>query len=245
MTSSECMTKYKQRAGLDLKDGLAGVSVCRFCGAPREFVTRELSQGLAGLMGFPLGYPLECKCVSKLYEEARKQELIERDGHSYYRRVKDARIPERYRYAETKRALENLYLCGAAGVGKTQTACALLLKALNNGMTALFVTMGWLSGISFEDREIWFERMRKVDVLCIDDLGKAETGEWVNALAFRAIDERYNTKKMLIVTSNYEPSELAVKLMAHSDQRTAQATVSRICEMCHQVPLNGVDRRIA
>lgn len=243
MNATECMTSYKRRAALDLKDGLDGVATCRFCGAPREYVTPELSQGFAEVIGISIGYPLECECVAALHAEAVRLAFIERDEHTYSRRIEESRIPLRYCCAETKRPLENVYLYGNAGVGKTQTACALLLKAIDSGMTALFITLGFLAAASFDDREMWFDKMRKVDVLCIDDLGKAETSEWVNALAFRAIDERYNTKKMLIVTSNFSPSELAVKLEAHSDTQTAQATVSRLREMCHRVQMGGKDRR--
>ena len=114
-----------------------------------------------------------------------------------------------------------------------------------HSQTALYATMGKLGGSSFDERENLFAKMRRVDVLCIDDLGKAETSEWANALAFRAIDERYGTGKTIIVTSNYNPNDLAAALARKSDVVTARAIVSRICGMTRRVEMEGRDRRLA
>lgn len=237
--SQSTYSRYQRMAKADMEDGLKRKPTCRFCGAVREYVTQDIGIGL------PVGYPLECDCVTRVYAEYQDQLRMERGDAGYERRVRESGIPALFIDAKTDMALESLYLFGKSGTGKTHTACALLMKAIRQGMTALYVTMGELGGSGFDEREGLFAKMRGVDALCIDDLGKAETSEWANALAFRAIDERYGTGKAIIVTSNYSPSELAAALARKSDEATARAIASRICGMTRRVEMEGEDRRLA
>lgn len=237
--SQSTYNRYQRMAKADMEDGLNRKPTCRFCGALREYVTQDIGIGL------PVGYPLECDCVTRVYGEYQDQLRMERGDAGYERRVSESGIPALFIDAKTDMALESLYLFGKSGTGKTHTACALLMKAIRQGMTALYVTMGELGGSGFDEREGLFAKMRRVDALCIDDLGKAETSEWANALAFRAIDERYGTGKAIIVTSNYSPSELAAALARKSDEATARAIASRICGMTRRVEMEGEDRRLA
>ncbi len=237
--SQSTFSRYQRMAAKDMEDGLKGRPTCRFCGAVREYVTQDIGIGL------PVGYPLECDCVTRVFSEYQDQLRMERGDAGYDHRVRESGIPALFIDAKTDMQLESLYLFGDPGTGKTHTACALLMKAVRQGMTALYVTMGKLGGSSFDERENLFAKMRRVDVLCIDDLGKAETSEWANALAFRAIDERYGTGKTIIVTSNYNPNDLAAALARKSDVVTARAIVSRICGMTRRVEMEGRDRRLA
>lgn len=237
--SQSTYNRYQRMAKADMEDGLKRKPTCRFCGALREYVTQDIGIGL------PVGYPLECDCVTRVYAEYQDQLRMERGDAGYERRVRESGIPALFIDAKTGMALESLYLFGKSGTGKTHTACALLMKAIRQGMTALYVTMGELGGSGFDERESLFAKMRRVDALCIDDLGKAETSEWANALAFRAIDERYGTGKTIIVTSNYSPNELAAALARKSDEATARAIASRICGMTRRVEMEGEDRRLA
>lgn len=237
--SQSTFSRYQRMAKADMEDGLKGRPTCRFCGAVREYVTQDIGIGL------PVGYPLECDCVTRVFSEYQDQLRMERGDAGYDRRVREGGIPALFIDAKTDMQLESLYLFGDPGTGKTHTACALLMKAVRQGMTALYATMGKLGGSSFDERENLFAKMRRVDVLCIDDLGKAETSEWANALAFRAIDERYGTGKTIIVTSNYNPNDLAAALARKSDVVTARAIVSRICGMTRRVEMEGRDRRLA
>ena len=237
--SQSMFSRYQRMAKADMEDGLRRKPTCRFCGAVREYVTQDVGIGL------PVGYPLECDCVTRVFNEYQDQLRMERGDAGYERRVRESGIPALFIDAKTDMALESLYLFGKSGTGKTNTACALLMRAIRQGMTALYATMGELCGSSFDDRENMLAKMRRVDVLCIDDLGKAETSEWANALAFRAIDERYGTGKTIIVTGNYSPSELADVLARKSDEATARAIASRICGMTRRVEMTGRDRRLA
>ena len=237
--SQSTFNRYQRMAKADMEDGLKGRPTCRFCGAVREYVTQDIGIGL------PVGYPLECDCVTRVFSEYQDQLRMERGDAEYDRRVRESGVPALFNDAKTDMQLESLYLFGDPGTGKTHTACALLMKAVRQGMTALYATMGKLGGSSFDERESLFAKMRRVDVLCIDDLGKAETSEWANALAFRAIDERYGTGKTIIVTSNYNPNDLAAALARKSDVVTARAIVSRICGMTRRVEMEGRDRRLA
>ena len=236
--SQSTFSRYQRMAKADMEDGLGRKPTCRFCGAVREYVTQDVGIGL------PVGYPLECDCVTRVFNEYQDQLRIERGDAGYDHRVRESHVPALFIDAKTDMALEPLYLWGESGTGKTHAACALLMRAMRQGMTALYATTAELDGSGFDEREKLFAKMRGVDVLCIDDLGKAETSEWANALAFRAIDERYGTGKTIIVTSNYNPNDLAAALARKSDVATARAIASRICGMTRRVEMTGKDRRL-
>ena len=132
------------------------------------------------------------------------------------------------------------------GTGKTYAACAVLIKAVKAGLSAMFVSTSDIQDASFERRSDLYAQMRRADVLCIDDLGKAETGDWADSLAFRAVDVRYGTGKTTLVTSNYSKPELARLIERTSSTQNAAAVVSRLAQMCgNDIEMTGRDRRVA
>lgn len=238
MTSQCTLNQYQRMASQQLNDSLSGRQTCRYCGAPIEF-TKE------AIAGIPAGYPLECDCVHKIYIEAKSNESKRMYNSSLASRVSASGIPERYQNATSDMPIKSCYLFGSVGVGKTKEACGILIKALKFGNDAMFVTTSDIQNANFEQRNMMFEKMKKIDVLCIDDLGKAETSEWSDSIAFRAIDIRYGTKKPTIITSNYSKAELANIIAKGSNAETASSIVSRLVEMCGKdIEIKGKDRRL-
>ena len=59
-----------------------------------------------------------------------------------------------------------------------------------------------------------------------------------------AIDDRYNTRKPVVITSNYSKRELVARLSVAADGSTAEAIASRLFEMTTKVEMVGEDRRL-
>ncbi len=79
------------------------------------------------------------------------------------------------------------------------------------------------------------ERLMKMPILFLDDLGAEKASEWVKEQLYIVINERYNWKKPVMVTSNLELREIA--------QNYGSRFASRLYEMCDVIKLEGSDRR--
>lgn len=78
--------------------------------------------------------------------------------------------------------------------------------------------------------------MKSCDLLILDDLGKEKRSEWTDQILYEVINARYERKLPIIVTTNFNASELA----EHLDDSVA----SRIVEMCNFVNVTGKDHRL-
>lgn len=133
---------------------------------------------------------------------------------------------------------KGLYIFGGFGSGKTHLAIATLLALQKQYDTpCLFMTMAsFLDSIkaSFNKDhadENLFELFVKAPVLVIDDLGEGRTekngmlSSWAQERLFVLINARYEQELTTIVTSKYNPRELASVV--------GMAVASRLAEMCY------------
>lgn len=109
----------------------------------------------------------------------------------------------------------NVYLCGAAGVGKTHTAAAMLGAALARGLTGRWVNLPWLFA-SLRDRlaaegprggqfsmKKAVRELVEVDCLVLDDLGAHRATEWAIEVLYLVLDQREaENVSGLLITSN-------------------------------------------
>jgi DNA replication protein DnaC len=139
-----------------------------------------------------------------------------------------------------------LWLYGSSGTGKTTLAMLVSRTALEAGRSvAIYSLPKLLARIrrtfdaqtgeqSYADL---FERLATVDLLHIDDLGAENRTEWVLEQLYALVNERYESERSLVVTTNLEEQEL-------EDQIGARV-VSRLVEMCGDpLPLFDEDRRV-
>ena len=161
-------------------------------------------------------------------------------------RIDDAalRIPARYRTAETDMVLgdHGLYLWGGVGTGKTHTAAALALQAINKGLIVRWVTgSAWLAAIraSFSGAVApeTPQELASCHLLVIDDLGAEKPSEWAVEQLLMLVNLVYERDALVIVTSNLRLRDL--------NKRLGQRITSRLIELCDPVELTGADRRIA
>lgn len=80
----------------------------------------------------------------------------------------------------------------------------------------------------------FIEKLRRVDLLALDDLGKERMTDRVQSELFGVIDWRMNYKLPIIVTSNYVGDTLTGRF---PDKDTAAPLVSRLRASCHCVAM--------
>jgi len=135
---------------------------------------------------------------------------------------------------------ENIVFIGQTGVGKTGLATSLLVKAVQNGYRALFVSAQTLFDTmyaSLADRSTrkLLNTLVKVDLLCIDEFGYLNIKPEQTNVFFKLIEERHR-RKPTILTTNLPYT--AWKEVLGNPALTA-ALLSRLREQCHTVQING------
>lgn len=223
---------------------------CEFCG--NEMAPRMVNvAGNICVMGYR-----ECSCDAAVSarEAARDQErryAEQRAEYEFAKALRGSGIPERYAKAELDaktRAMyetaisKGLYLYGEKGRGKTHTACAIGIQALRDGFSVRMVKAHRIGDmLSLGSMDDALQLMVSPKLLIIDDIGADNASEWGVSRLRAAIDERYDSMKPTVFTSNYSVSELAGKL--NRGDAAIQAITSRINEMTVPVLMQGKDWR--
>ena len=95
-----------------------------------------------------------------------------------------------------------------------------------------------------DDAEEIVHAIQGCEVLLLDDLGAERSTEWAVEQLFRAIDRRVAEERMMIITSNHSPVELADKLSDTVGPVMAKRIASRLMGACLVVQVNAPDYRI-
>jgi DNA replication protein DnaC len=138
-----------------------------------------------------------------------------------------------------------LWLFGDTGTGKTTLAMLVSRHALEAGRSVAIYSLPRLLAElrrTFDDdaeqsyTEL-LDRLATVDLLHIDDVGAEQTSPWVLEQLYALINARYEEERSVILTTNIkEREDLA--------QQIGDRTVSRLVQMCEQIPLYGADARL-
>jgi DNA replication protein DnaC len=134
-----------------------------------------------------------------------------------------------------------LWFMGPVGTGKTTLAMLVTKAALEHGRSAArFSLPGLLSQIrkTFDtgSHNDLLERLTAVDLLHIDDIGAEQTTPWVLEELYSIINSRYEEQRSVVVTTNILDRDTLC-------QQITERTVSRLTEMCEELPLLGHDHR--
>src|SRR5205807_4126202 len=81
------------------------------------------------------------------------------------------------------------------------------------------------------------ERLTQVDLLHVDDVGAERTNDWVLEELYSIVNARYEDQRSMVVTTNILDREALC-------EQITERTVSRLTEMCDELPLLGNDRRM-
>jgi len=136
-----------------------------------------------------------------------------------------------------------LWLFGEVGTGKTTLAMLVAKAALDAGRSVAIYSMPRLLN---EIRRTYDEgsessyiqlldRLAEVDLLHIDDVGAEKSSAWVLEQLYAMVNARYEAQRSMTITTNLEIEDLV--------EQIGNRTVSRLKEMCEQLPLLGHDQR--
>jgi DNA replication protein DnaC len=136
-----------------------------------------------------------------------------------------------------------LWFMGPPGTGKTTLAMLVSQAALKTGRTvAIYSLPRLLNEIrdthrSERSHTDLLNRLTGVDLLHIDDVGAERTTDWVLEELYSIVNGRYEDERAIVITTNILDRE---SLCAQITART----VSRLTEMCDELPLLGHDHRM-
>jgi len=137
-----------------------------------------------------------------------------------------------------------LWLFGDTGTGKTTLAMLISKAALEGGRSVAIYSLPKLlarirrtydSEPGGDSYLSFFERLTSVDLLHIDDLGAEKRSDWVLEQLYALINERYESERSILITTNLPHDQL--------EEQIGARTVSRLTQVCEEVPLFGADRR--
>jgi DNA replication protein DnaC len=138
---------------------------------------------------------------------------------------------------------DGLWLQGDVGTGKTTLAMLASRSALDAGRSvAIYSVPRLLSEIratydadsegSYVD---FLDRLARVDLLHLDDLGAERSSPWVLEQLYAIVNARYEDERAVLITTNLS--------LEHLTEQITDRTVSRLKEMCEVLPLHGPDVR--
>ena len=147
------------------------------------------------------------------------------------------------RIDEHLEAGRGLWLMGPPGTGKTTLAMLVSKAASEAGSSvAIYSLPRLLNEIRDTHRaershvEL-LDRLTAVDLLHIDDVGAQRSTDWVLEELYSIVNARYEDRRSMLITTNImDRDELC--------EQITPRTVSRLTEMCDELPLFGHDHRM-
>jgi DNA replication protein DnaC len=136
-----------------------------------------------------------------------------------------------------------LWFMGPVGTGKTTLAMLVAKAALKAGRSvAIYSLPRLLNEIRDTHRAErshvdLLDRLTAVDLLHIDDVGAERTTDWVLEELYSIVNARYEDERSIVITTNILDREALC-------EQITERTVSRLTEMCDELPLIGYDRRM-
>lgn len=230
------------------KDGLL---YCGHCNTPKQ--CRIPIGGGVRLVG------CQCACAAREYEAEKKAradrekrlriETLRADGIRdksltacrFDTATMSEEIVKCKRYADAwddmRRENNGLLLWGNTGNGKTFAAACIANELIDRGIPAMITSFPRILNAGYDKQEI-IEQVHYYPLLVIDDLGAERSSEYAMETVYTVIDERYKSKKPLIVTTNLTLDELC-----KPKNMDYQRIYDRVIEMCTPLVFKGDNLR--
>jgi DNA replication protein DnaC len=135
-----------------------------------------------------------------------------------------------------------LWFMGPHGNGKTTLALLVTKAALDGGRSAARYTLPDLlrkirNTFSTDSHEELFQNLVAVDLLHIDDVGAEQATPWVLEELYSIVNARYEEQRSMVITTN-------IRSRDELCQQITERTVSRLIEMCEELPVENPDLRL-
>jgi len=136
-----------------------------------------------------------------------------------------------------------LWFMGPVGTGKTTLAMLVSGSALRAGRSVAIYSLPRLLNEIRETHRAershvdLLDRLTAVDLLHIDDVGAERTTDWVLEELYSIVNARYEDQRSVVITTNIIDRDALC-------EQISGRTVSRLTEMCDELPVGGHDRRM-
>ena len=227
---------------------LDGLLHCGKCRTPKQCVI-DLETG-------PLVVGCQCQCGEAEYE-AEKQAQRERDRAMHIEQlrsdgVRDRRLSQcRFenaletqelakckiyvdRWSDMLRDNCGLLFWGGTGNGKTFSAACIANALIDKGVPVLMTSFPRILASGWDDQKTIADEIWEYDLLVIDDLGAERESGYALETVYRVVDERYKSKKPMIITTN-----LTLDDLCKPQDMDHQRIYDRVLEMCVPVVFKG------
>lgn len=229
-------------------DGGAGRA--RPCGCRRQ----DLIPHLVSLSGIPSRYS---RCTLENFDTTNNEQLLR--AKSLCQRYIESFVREDGEFCES-----GLLLIGAAGVGKTHLAVAVLAELTRRyalrGLFADFTSLihqiqSTFDPTSGESKHEILDPIMEADLLVLDELGAQKPTAWVSDVLYLIMNGRYTRRLPTLFTTNYrlaadaEPQGGELDKMPAAgrreslSQRIPGRLVSRLYEMAQPIEISAADFR--
>ena len=229
--------------------GEDGMLHCGKCGEPKQM------RGEGALKGMLL--PVTCSCQTR--EQAAKEERERRakiealrakclpvkamHGHTFDSASEEKHILIARRYVEKwEDVCKNNYgllLWGNTGTGKSFTAHCIANALIDRGIPVLFYSATEIVArlMDWERRDETMQKVRSAQLMILDDIGAERDTSSAREQLCAVIDERIESGKPLVVTTNYTLGE-----MKDCEDRAQQRIFDRLKPLVH-IAITGESRR--
>jgi hypothetical protein len=132
--------------------------------------------------------------------------------------------------------IPGVFAFGPSGSGKTRTAQLRLRRFIESGLDAMYLRSAEFARELIErtkpggkgGADAWLTSLRRVDVLCLDEVEKLKFSERVQVEFFDLVEVRLSDDLTTLFVGNENPKELAER-MGHE---FSDAFFRRVCEFC-------------
>jgi len=173
----------------------------------------------------PLGFELTL-CDCRILRERINEMIWKQKNAGIWKRMSKERYPfggYEFNHIEFEKMREIVlqgawvFLTGGAGTGKTYTAVILAKIAIAFEKTVLFENVasaldGLRPSADEQKRAEFKKRLINTEVLVLDDIGHEKASEWVREQLYLIVNQRWQSKRQTIFTSNFPLEDLKIRI---------------------------------
>ena len=231
-----------------------------YCGTCHEAKEERFPEGFR-LLGGSDKHPRLCACERARHEKEERENEARRHNQEVERlrrncfadrsqydmtfaasAASSSQLETCHRYAEHWDTVrENnfgLLLWGNVGTGKSYLAACIANALIEKEVSVRMLNFGQILNAGFEEKARILEGLSRYGLLILDDFGMERSTEYGQEIVFQVIDNRYQCRKPMIITTNLSLNSLkSPKDLEH------ERIYGRILEACIPIHFGGENLR--